>query len=48
MKSNPEIDALKHRIKELENAIVHYTAREEETKYMLQQIIGIAEGTEDD
>ena len=47
MKSNPEINALKHRIKELEDTVVHYKAREEETEYMLQQIIEIAERTED-
>lgn len=48
MKSNPEINALKHRIKELEDAVTHYKAREEQTEWMLQQIIEIAERTEDE
>ncbi len=43
MKSTPEINALEHRIKELEDAIVHYKAREEQVEVMLQRIIVIAE-----
>jgi hypothetical protein len=43
MKSNPEINALKHRIRELEDTIVHYKAREVQLVDMLQRIKEITE-----
>ena len=46
MKSNPEINALKHEIIKLRNAIVHYKAREEQLIDMLQRINEITEEKE--
>ena len=43
MKSDPEINALKHRIRELEDTIVHYKAREAQLVDMLQRINEITE-----
>lgn len=47
MNSNPEINTLKHRIKELEDTVVHYKAREDQLLDMLQRIVGIAESEVD-
>ena len=47
MHSNPEINALKDRIRELEAACVHYKAQEDHLMDMLQRITAITEEMED-
>ena len=47
MNSNSEIDALKHRIKELEDTIVHYKAYEGLHVDMLERIQEILDETTD-
>ena len=41
--TDAEINKLEQRVKELENACVHYSAREDQLVDMLQRIAGIAE-----
>jgi cell fate (sporulation/competence/biofilm development) regulator YlbF (YheA/YmcA/DUF963 family) len=43
MKSDPEINALKHRIRELEDTVAHYKTREYQLTNMLQRINEITE-----
>lgn len=46
MKSNPEYNAFKHRIRELEAEVARYRRREEQTEMMLQRIATITEERE--
>jgi hypothetical protein len=46
MKSNPEYNAFKDRIRELEDEVARYRRREEQTELMLQRIAAITEERE--
>ncbi|NIA12157.1 MAG: hypothetical protein GWP10_21165 [Nitrospiraceae bacterium] len=48
MDSNPEINALKQRIRELEDTIVHYEASRGQQADMLRRIQEILDEAEDD
>lgn len=48
MKSNPEINAFKHRIRELEAISVHHKAREEQLVDMLHPFVDITEQEKDE
>jgi hypothetical protein len=47
MKTNPEINALKHTIKDLEDTIAHYKARDDMITNMLNRITDIADELEE-